>query len=39
MGEVHVKALAKIEGVEVVSIAARTDESAKAFVEKYKIPF
>src|SRR5215510_8350626 len=39
MGEVHVKALAKIEGVEVVSIAARTDESAKAFSEKYKIPF
>src|SRR5574339_181310 len=39
MGEVHVKALAKIEGVEVVSIAARTDESALAFAEKYKIPF
>ena len=39
MGDVHVKALAKIEGVEVVSIAARTDESAKAFAEKYKIPF
>src|SRR5688572_21649166 len=39
MGEVHVKALAKIDDVEVVSIAARTDESAKAFAEKYKIPF
>src|SRR5687767_3799905 len=39
MGEIHVKALAKIEGVEVVSIAARTDESAKAFAEKFSIPF
>ena len=39
MGEIHVKALAKIEGVEVVSIAARTDESAKAFAEKFGIPF
>ena len=39
MGEVHVKALAKIDDVEVVSIAARTDESAKAFAEKFKIPF
>src|SRR6185312_14121988 len=39
MGEVHVKALEKIEDVQVVSIAARTDESAKAFAEKFKIPF
>ena len=39
MGEIHVKALAKIDGVEVVSIAARTDESAKAFAEKWNIPF
>jgi hypothetical protein len=39
MGEVHVKALAKIEDVEIVSIAARTDESGKAFAEKFKIPF
>src|SRR5215204_4039213 len=39
MGEVHVKALAKIDDVQVVSIAARTDESAKAFAEKYNIPF
>jgi 2-hydroxy-4-carboxymuconate semialdehyde hemiacetal dehydrogenase len=39
MGEIHVKALAKIEGVEVVSIAARTNESAKAFAEKFDIPF
>ena len=29
MGEIHAKALAKIEGVEVVSVAARTDDSAK----------
>ena len=39
MGEVHVKALAKIEDVEIVSIAARTEESGKAFAEKFKIPF
>jgi 2-hydroxy-4-carboxymuconate semialdehyde hemiacetal dehydrogenase len=39
MGEIHVKALAKIEDVQVVSIAARTDESAKAFAEKFDIPF
>jgi 2-hydroxy-4-carboxymuconate semialdehyde hemiacetal dehydrogenase len=39
MGEIHVKALAKIEDVQVVSIAARTDDSAKAFAEKFNIPF
>ena len=39
MGEIHVKALAKIEGVEVVSVASRTDESGKAFAEKFNIPF
>ena len=37
MGEIHVKALAKIEGVEVVSIAARTEESAKAFAARDSI--
>jgi 2-hydroxy-4-carboxymuconate semialdehyde hemiacetal dehydrogenase len=39
MGEIHVKALAKLQDVEVVSIAARTEESAKEFASKWKIPF
>src|ERR1700704_1484358 len=39
MGVIHVKALQKIDGVEVVSIAARTDESGKAFADEWKIPF
>ena len=34
MGEIHVKALAKIDGVEVVSVAGRTEESAKAFADE-----
>jgi 2-hydroxy-4-carboxymuconate semialdehyde hemiacetal dehydrogenase len=39
MGEIHVKALAKIDGVEVVSVASRTEDSGKAFAEKWNIPF
>ena len=39
MGVIHVKALQKISGVEVVSIASRTDESGKAFADEWKIPF
>jgi 2-hydroxy-4-carboxymuconate semialdehyde hemiacetal dehydrogenase len=39
MGVIHMKALQKIEGVEVVSIAARSDASARAFAEEWKIPF
>ncbi len=39
MGEIHVKALAKIEDVQVVAIAARTDASAKEFAAKWQIPF
>jgi 2-hydroxy-4-carboxymuconate semialdehyde hemiacetal dehydrogenase len=39
MGEIHVKALAKIEDIEVVSIAARTEQSAKEFAAKWNIPF
>ena len=39
MGEVHAKALAQIEGVEIVSVAGRTEESAKEFALKWKIPF
>jgi 2-hydroxy-4-carboxymuconate semialdehyde hemiacetal dehydrogenase len=39
MGVIHMKALKKIDGVEVVSIAARTEESGKAFADEWKIPF
>ena len=39
MGEIHVKALAKIPDIEVVSIAARTEQSAKEFAAKWNIPF
>src|SRR5207247_3425978 len=39
MGVIHVKALSKIAGVEVVSIASRTEESGKAFADEWKIPF
>src|SRR4051812_3819709 len=39
MGEIHAKALAKIDGVEIVSIAARTTESAQEFAATWKIPF
>jgi len=39
MGVIHAKALAKIDGVEIVSIASRTEESGKAFAAEYKIPF
>src|SRR3990167_2886830 len=39
MGVIHVKALQKIEGVEVVSIASRTEDSGKAFAAEWKIPF
>jgi 2-hydroxy-4-carboxymuconate semialdehyde hemiacetal dehydrogenase len=39
MGAIHVKALAKIGDVEVVSINARTEESGKAFAAEWNIPF
>jgi 2-hydroxy-4-carboxymuconate semialdehyde hemiacetal dehydrogenase len=39
MGVIHAKALAKIDGVEIVSIASRTAESGKKFAEEYRIPF
>ena len=39
MGVIHVKALNKIAGVEVVAIASRTEESGKAFAGEWKIPF
>ena len=39
MGVIHVKALQKIDGVEVVSIASRGEESGKRFAAEYHIPF
>src|ERR671913_836678 len=39
MGEIHVKALAKIDGVEVVSVAGRTAEGAAEFAKKFNVPF
>jgi 2-hydroxy-4-carboxymuconate semialdehyde hemiacetal dehydrogenase len=39
MGEVHMKALQKIGGVEVVSVASRTEDGGKKFAEQWKIPF
>ncbi len=39
MGEIHVKALKKIEGVQVVSVAGRTERGVKDFAEKWNIPF
>jgi 2-hydroxy-4-carboxymuconate semialdehyde hemiacetal dehydrogenase len=39
MGEIHVKALSKIDGAEIVSVSGRTDDGAKAFATKWNIPF
>ena len=39
MGAIHVKALAKMSEVEVVSINGRTEESGKAFAAEWNIPF
>jgi 2-hydroxy-4-carboxymuconate semialdehyde hemiacetal dehydrogenase len=38
MGENHVKVLAKIEGVEVISVAGRTEDGVKEFAGKWNIP-
>src|SRR6266849_3741044 len=38
MGAIHMKALKKIDGVEVVSINSRTDESGRAFAAEWGIP-
>jgi 2-hydroxy-4-carboxymuconate semialdehyde hemiacetal dehydrogenase len=38
MGVIHVKALNKIAGVDVVSVNSRTDESGKAFAAEWGIP-
>src|SRR3979490_2947730 len=37
MGVIHMKALAKIAGVEVVSVNSRTDESGRAFAAEWGI--
>jgi 2-hydroxy-4-carboxymuconate semialdehyde hemiacetal dehydrogenase len=39
MGEIHMKALQKIDSVEVISVASRTDEGGKKFAEQWRIPF
>src|SRR5215471_4156311 len=39
MGEIHMKALAKIGGVEVVSVSSRTEEGGKTFAAQWKVPF
>jgi 2-hydroxy-4-carboxymuconate semialdehyde hemiacetal dehydrogenase len=39
MGEIHMKALEKLNDVQVISVNSRTDEGGKAFAEKWKIPF
>ena len=39
MGEIHVKALNRIEGVRVVSVAGRTESGVKEFAGKWNIPF
>jgi 2-hydroxy-4-carboxymuconate semialdehyde hemiacetal dehydrogenase len=38
MGVIHMKALGKIAGVEVVSVTARTPESGQAFAAEWGIP-
>ena len=38
MGVIHMKALAKIAGVQVVSVNSRTEESGKAFAAEWGIP-
>ena len=39
MGEIHMKALQKISGVEVVSLASRTEEGGQQFAGQWKIPY
>src|ERR1700682_3033239 len=38
MGVIHMKALKKIDGVEVISVNSRTAESGKAFAAEWGIP-
>lgn len=39
MGEIHVKALAKINDVEIVSVTGRTEDGVKEFATKWNIPY
>jgi len=39
MGVIHMKALQKIAGAEVVAVNSRTDDSGKAFAAEWRIPF
>jgi 2-hydroxy-4-carboxymuconate semialdehyde hemiacetal dehydrogenase len=39
MGEIHMKALRKIDDVEVVSVMSRTEESGEKFAARWNIPF
>ena len=39
MGEIHVKALAKINDVQIVSVAGRTEAGVKDFATKWNIPY
>jgi 2-hydroxy-4-carboxymuconate semialdehyde hemiacetal dehydrogenase len=39
MGEIHMKALGKIDGVEVVSVMSRTEENGEKFAALWSIPF
>ena len=39
MGAIHMTALKKIDGVEVVSINSRAEESGKAFAAEWGVPF
>jgi 2-hydroxy-4-carboxymuconate semialdehyde hemiacetal dehydrogenase len=39
MGVIHMKSLKKIEGVEVVAVNARTEESGKAFAAEWNVPY
>ena len=38
MGAIHMKALKKISGVEVVSVNSRSEESGRAFAAEWGIP-
>ena len=38
MGEIHAKALANIDGVQIVSVAGRTPDGVREFAGKWKIP-
>ena len=39
MGEIHVKALAKINDVQIVSVVGRTEDGVREFATKWNIPY